>query len=72
MTETEQARQPRLGTQEASAKVGGAEVRFETGGVAQQAGGAVVAYLGETILLVTSTASSKPKEHLDFFPLTVD
>ncbi|MDQ3974262.1 MAG: polyribonucleotide nucleotidyltransferase, partial [Actinomycetota bacterium] len=28
--------------------------------------------LGDTILLVTTTASSRPKEHLDFFPLTVD
>jgi len=72
MTDTAPARGARLGTVEASAKVGGSEVRFETGGIAQQAGGAVVAHLGETILLVTVTASSKPKEHLDFFPLTVD
>ncbi|WP_277452099.1 polyribonucleotide nucleotidyltransferase [Janibacter sp. DB-40] len=48
-------------------------VRFETGRLAQQAGGAVSAYLdGETMLLSTTTASKNPKEHLDFFPLTVD
>ena len=48
-------------------------IRFETGRLAQQAGGAVSAYLdGETMLLSTTTASKSPKEHLDFFPLTVD
>ncbi|MBA2528352.1 MAG: polyribonucleotide nucleotidyltransferase, partial [Euzebyales bacterium] len=62
----------KLGTTEASVKIGDAELRFETGKLADQAGGAVVAHLGETTLLVTSTASRKPKEHLDFFPLTVD
>jgi len=61
-----------LGTVEASAQVGDATIRFETGKLAAQAGGAVVAHLGDTILLVTSTASSRPKEHLDFLPLTVD
>jgi polyribonucleotide nucleotidyltransferase len=61
-----------LGTTEASTKVGDVEIRFEAGKVAQQAGGAVVAHIGGTTLLVTSTASKKPKEHLDFFPLTVD
>jgi polyribonucleotide nucleotidyltransferase len=48
-------------------------VRFETGRLARQAGGAVTAYLDEdTMLLSTTTASKQPKEHLDFFPLTVD
>ena len=61
-----------LGTTEVVGTIGDRQVRFETGAVAQQAGGAVVASIGETILLVTSTASGRPKEHLDFFPLTVD
>ncbi len=61
-----------LGTVAATAAIGDAEIRFESGKLAGQAGGAVVAYLGETILLCTSTASRSPKEHLDFFPLTVD
>jgi polyribonucleotide nucleotidyltransferase len=48
-------------------------VRFETGRLAQQAAGAVVAYLDdENMLLSATTASKAPKEHFDFFPLTVD
>jgi len=48
-------------------------VRFETGLLARQAGGAVAAYLDDdTMLLSTTTASKNPKEQLDFFPLTVD
>ncbi|HVL99795.1 MAG TPA: polyribonucleotide nucleotidyltransferase [Egibacteraceae bacterium] len=61
-----------LGTYEVSTKIGDAEIRFETGKLAGQAGGAVVAHIGETILHVTTTTSSRPKEHLDFLPLTVD
>lgn len=48
-------------------------IRFETGRLAQQAAGAVVAYLDdETMLLSATSASKHPKEHFDFFPLTVD
>ncbi|HLS03326.1 MAG TPA: polyribonucleotide nucleotidyltransferase [Actinomycetales bacterium] len=48
-------------------------VRFETGGLARQADGSVSAYLdGDTMLLSTTTASKTPKDHFDFFPLTVD
>ncbi|MDT5218362.1 MAG: polyribonucleotide nucleotidyltransferase, partial [Mycobacterium sp.] len=48
-------------------------IRFETGRLAQQAAGAVVAYLDdENMLLSATTASKHPKEHFDFFPLTVD
>ena len=48
-------------------------IRFEAGRLAQQAAGAVVAYLDdETMLLSATTASKSPKEHFDFFPLTVD
>ncbi|WP_181775780.1 polyribonucleotide nucleotidyltransferase [Amycolatopsis pittospori] len=48
-------------------------VRFETGRLARQAAGAVVAYLDEeTMLLSATTASKHPKDHFDFFPLTVD
>ena len=48
-------------------------VRFETGRLAQQAAGSVVAYLDEeTMLLSATTAGKSPKEHFDFFPLTVD
>jgi polyribonucleotide nucleotidyltransferase len=48
-------------------------IRFETGRLAQQAAGAVVAYLDdENMLLSATTASKSPKDHFDFFPLTVD
>ena len=52
---------------------GSRTIRFETGRLAQQAAGAVAAYLDdETMLLSATTASKNPKEQLDFFPLTVD
>ena len=48
-------------------------ITFETGRLARQAGGsAVVSLDGDTMLLSATSASKKPKEHLDFFPLTVD
>jgi polyribonucleotide nucleotidyltransferase len=48
-------------------------IRFETGRLAQQAAGSAVAYLDDdTMLLSATTASKAPKEHFDFFPLTVD
>ncbi|GAB2958182.1 polyribonucleotide nucleotidyltransferase [Amycolatopsis acidiphila] len=54
-------------------KFGTRTIRFETGRLARQAAGAVVAYLDEeTMLLSATTASKHPKEHFDFFPLTVD
>jgi polyribonucleotide nucleotidyltransferase len=45
---------------------------FETGKLAGQADGAVLARLGDTIVLVTATAAHKVREGTDFFPLTVD
>jgi polyribonucleotide nucleotidyltransferase len=48
-------------------------IRFETGRLAMQAAGsAVVTMDGETVVLSATTASKRPKENLDFFPLTVD
>ncbi|MVO99108.1 polyribonucleotide nucleotidyltransferase [Paenibacillus lutrae] len=44
---------------------------LETGRLAKQANGAVLARYGETVVLCTVTASSEPKD-LDFFPLTVN
>ncbi|HZL05966.1 MAG TPA: polyribonucleotide nucleotidyltransferase, partial [Coriobacteriia bacterium] len=49
----------------------GKEYTLESGELAKQAGGAVVVRQGDTIVLVTATASKQPKD-LDFFPLTVD
>ncbi|MFF1635813.1 polyribonucleotide nucleotidyltransferase [Leifsonia sp. NPDC058248] len=48
-------------------------VRFEAGRLAQQAQGAVAAYLDEETMLLSATSASKhPKDNFDFFPLTVD
>ncbi len=48
-------------------------IRFETGRLAKQAAGSVVAYLDDdTMLLSATTAGKKPREGFDFFPLTVD
>jgi len=45
---------------------------FSTGKLAGQADGAVVARIGDTIVLATATAARKVREGTDFFPLTVD
>ncbi|WP_188053033.1 polyribonucleotide nucleotidyltransferase [Sphingosinithalassobacter sp. CS137] len=50
---------------------GGKTLTLETGKVARQADGAVVATLGETVVLCAVTAAKKVKEGQDFFPLTV-
>ena len=47
-------------------------IRLETGRLAKQAAGAVTIYLGDTMVLSATTASKRPKDNLDFFPLTVD
>jgi len=45
---------------------------FETGRLAQQSQGAVVASIGDTLVLVTANAAKGVREGIDFFPLTVD
>lgn len=52
-------------------KIGNEVLRIEAGKVAGQANGAVMAQLGETIVLATAT-SSAPRGEADFFPLTID
>lgn len=48
-------------------------IRFETGQLARQAAGSVSAFLDDdTMLLSATTAGKHPKDHFDFFPLTVD
>ncbi len=48
-------------------------VKFETGLLARQAAGSVTAYLDDdTMLLSATTAGKHPKDHFDFFPLTID
>ncbi|MBN2829779.1 MAG: polyribonucleotide nucleotidyltransferase, partial [Candidatus Cloacimonetes bacterium] len=50
----------------------GSKITFETGRIAKQANGAVLATQGETTILVTATMGPEPTEFTDFFPLTVD
>ena len=52
-------------------EIGGRTLSIETGKLAQQAGGSAVLRYGDSVLLVTAT-TSKPREGIDFFPLTID
>ena len=51
---------------------GGRKLVLETGKVARQADGAVVATYGETVVLATAVGDRNPKPGIDFFPLTVN
>lgn len=54
------------------AVVGDREITLEAGRLAEQAGGAVTISDGDTMLLATATMSKKPREGINFFPLSVD
>jgi polyribonucleotide nucleotidyltransferase len=51
--------------------VGRKTISFETGKLAQKANGSVVVSSGDNVLLITATMA-KPREGIDFFPLTID
>jgi polyribonucleotide nucleotidyltransferase len=53
-------------------ELAGRSLIVEIGKMAKQASGAVLVRYGETVVLVTSTASKEAREGMDFFPLTVD
>ncbi len=53
-------------------ELAGRTLRAEIGKVAEQANGAVWLSYGETTLICTATASDKPRDGIDFFPLSVD
>ncbi len=53
-------------------ELGGRRLVIEHGKMAKQANGAVLVRYGDTVVLVTATASKEPREGVDFFPLTVD
>ena len=55
-----------------SLEVGGRTLTLETGKVAKQADGAVMASYGDTTVLITAVSSHHPREGVDFFPLTVE
>lgn len=48
------------------------EFKVSIGKVAEQAGGACLVQYGDTVVLVSATSSNKPREGIDFFPLSVD
>ncbi len=52
--------------------LGEKEVTIETGRIARSAGGAVTVKCGDTVVMVTATASEEPRPGIDFFPLLVD
>src|SRR4051794_21961802 len=51
---------------------GGKSITFETGRIAKQAHGSVLAKNGDNYVLATAVANQDPREGIDFFPLTVD
>jgi polyribonucleotide nucleotidyltransferase len=53
-------------------EVGGKVLSLESGRVAQQAGGAVLLGMGETVILGVATMSEAPRPGIDFLPLTCD
>lgn len=50
----------------------GRDLTVTVGKVAEQANGACLVQYGDTVILVTATASKEPREGIDFFPLSVD
>lgn len=53
-------------------ELAGRTLRVDIGRVAKQANGAALMHYGETTVLSTATASEKPREGIDFFPLNVE
>ena len=53
-------------------ELAGRTLRVDVGRVAKQANGAVLMHYGDTVVLSTATASDKPREGIDFFPLSVE
>jgi len=55
-----------------SMELAGRTLRVDIGRVAAQANGAALMHYGDTVVLSTATASAKPREGIDFFPLSVE
>jgi polyribonucleotide nucleotidyltransferase len=53
-------------------QIGQRLLRFETGRLAKQAGGAALVTFGDSVVLVTACSAPSPREGIDFLPLTVD
>ena len=63
---------PMFNVQKESFEWGGRTLTLETGKIARQADGSVLATYGETVVLATVVGAANPKEGVDFFPLTVN
>ena len=55
-----------------SALVGDKEITIKTGKLAQQAGGAITIQMGDTVVFCSATMGKRPREGVDFLPLSVD
>ncbi len=53
-------------------EIGGREVTVDVGKYAQQANGSCIVRCGDTVVMVNATMSEKPRDGMDFFPLSVD
>ena len=53
-------------------EVNGKKLTLETGKVARQADGAIIASLGETVVIATAVGAKKVAEGQDYFPLSVN
>jgi polyribonucleotide nucleotidyltransferase len=63
---------PKMEPKSITARLGDQEIVFETGQLAQQANGSVLARVGDTVVLATVVMKKEPREGMDFFPLLVD
>ena len=59
-------------TKQFSMELAGRTLMVEVGRVAAQANGAAFMHYGDTVVLSTATASEKPRDGIDFFPLSVE
>ena len=68
----DERRKPMFNVVKETFEWGGRELTLETGKIARQADGSVLATYGETVVLATVVGAANPKEGVDFFPLTVN
>lgn len=61
-----------MSSKQITADIAGKEWKFETGKLAGQASGAVLARVGDTVVLAVAVLNNSPREGIDYFPLLVD
>ena len=72
MTEEERDEKEKRMYKSFSMELGGRTLTVDVGRVCAQANGAALMHYGDTVVLSTATASAKPREGIDFFPLSVE